>query len=421
MAVNAEPFTVRVKAAPPAWAVEGARLVMVGVGTAVIVKADPLEVAPFALTVMVAVAGEVIRAASTEAVNLPAFTKVVGSGVSFHRTVELAVNAEPFTVRVKAAPPACAVDGLKLVIVGVGGAVIVNGDPLEVTPFALTVTVAAPAEAMRLAATDAVSLPVLTKAVGSGVSFHRMVELAVNAEPFTVKVKAAPPACAVAGARLVMVGLGAAVMVKADPLEVTPFALTVTVAVPTEVMRLAATDAVSLPAFAKLVGNGASFHRTVELAANAEPFTVRVKAAPPACAVDGARLVIVGVGGAVMVKAEPLEVSPFALTVTMAVPTEVMRLAPTDAVSLPAFTKLVGSGVSFHRTVELAANAEPFTVRVKAAPPACAVDGARLVIVGVCGAVMVKTAPLEMNPFALTVTAPVPGETIQVAATEAVN
>jgi len=209
--------------------------------------------------------------------------------------------------------------------------------------------------------------------------------------------------------------------VKADPLEVTPFALTVTLAVAGEVIRLAPTDAVSLPAFTKLVGNGASFHKTVELAANAEPFTVRVKAAPPACAVDGARLVIVGAGAAVMVKADPLEVTPFALTVTVAVAGEVMRLAPTDAVSLPAFTKLVGSGASFHRTVELAANAEPFTVRVKAAPPACAVDGARLVIVGVAGAVMVKAEPLDMNPFAVTVMAPVPGETIKVEATEAVN
>ena len=209
------------------------------------VKADPLEVTPFALTVTVAVPGEMIRAASTEAVNLPTFTKVVGSGVSFHRMVELAVNAEPFTVRVKAAPPACAVDGARLVIVGVGGAVMVKGDPLEVMPFALTVTVAVPTEVMRLAPTDAVSLPAFTKLVGNGASFHKTVELAANAEPFTVRVKAAPPACAVDGARLVIVGAGAAVMVKADPLEVTPFALTVTVAVPTEVMRLVATDAVN--------------------------------------------------------------------------------------------------------------------------------------------------------------------------------
>src|SRR5216683_5174638 len=155
-----------------------------------------------------------------------------------------------------------------------------------------------------------------------------MVELAVNAEPFTVRVKAAPPACAVDGLKLVMVGVGGAVIVKGDPLEVAPFALTVAVAVPAEAMRFAPTDAVSLPAFTKLVGNGASFHRTVELAANAEPFTVRVKAAPPACAVVGLRLVIVGVAGAVMVKGDPLEVMPFALTVTLAVAGEVVRLAP---------------------------------------------------------------------------------------------
>ena len=75
-------------------------------------------------------------------------------------------------------------------------------------------------------------------------SFQRTVELAVNAKPFTVKVKAAP-VWAVAGARLVMLGAGVAVMVNAEPLDTTLFALTVTVAVPAEVMRLVATDAVN--------------------------------------------------------------------------------------------------------------------------------------------------------------------------------
>ena len=64
---------------------------------------------------------------------------------------------------------------------------------------------------------------------------------------------------------------------------------------------------------------------------------------------------MVGVGGAVTVKGDPLEATPLALTVTVAVPAAVMRLAATDAVSRVAFTKVVGNGVSFQRTVESAA------------------------------------------------------------------
>ena len=74
----------------------------------------------------------------------------------FQRTPELAANPEPFTVRVKAAPPACAVAGFKLLITGVA-LVIVKDEPLLAVPPVLTVTVAVPAEVIRSAATDAVN------------------------------------------------------------------------------------------------------------------------------------------------------------------------------------------------------------------------------------------------------------------------
>ena len=80
----------------------------------------------------------------------------------FHEIVELAAKPEPFTIRVNPGPPACAEDGLTLLIVGPGAgfpgaAVMVNPALFDAVPFALTVTVALPCEAMRLAATDAVN------------------------------------------------------------------------------------------------------------------------------------------------------------------------------------------------------------------------------------------------------------------------
>lgn len=81
-----------------------------------------------------------------------ALTKVVGSGFPVHRTTELAVKAEPFTVKVKAAPPACAVEGFRLVMTGSGfvpATLIVNVTPFEAAPLVLTVTVAVPDTAMK--------------------------------------------------------------------------------------------------------------------------------------------------------------------------------------------------------------------------------------------------------------------------------
>ena len=63
---------------------------------------------------------------------------------------------------------------------------------------------------------------------------HRIAELAVKFEPFTVSVKAGLPAEAEDGVRLLIVGagFGGAVMVKVAPFDATPFLLTNTVALP---------------------------------------------------------------------------------------------------------------------------------------------------------------------------------------------
>ena len=165
--------------------------------------------------------------------------------------------------------------------------------------------------------------------------------------------------------------------------------LTATVALPCETIKLDATVAVNWLAFTKVVGSGAPFQRTVELDTKPDPFTVKLKEEPPASVVAGDRLVITEVGvpppAPVMVKTDPLEAVPFVLTVTVAPPCDAMRLPATTAVNWPALTKVVDNGVVFQRTVEAPSKPEPFTVRVNAWPPACAVDGLRLVTAGPVG------------------------------------
>jgi hypothetical protein len=174
-----------------------------------------------------------------------ALPKVVAKAVPFHKMVELAVNPEPFTVKANAGPLACAIEGLRLLIVGfpVAGE-IVKVEPLDTVPSVLTVIAADPCVAMRLAPTAPVSWVALKKLVGKGVPFHRIVELALNPEPFTVRVKARPPDCAEDGLRLLIVPFAVAI-VNVELLEIAPPLLTVMTAAPCPAMRLAPTAPVS--------------------------------------------------------------------------------------------------------------------------------------------------------------------------------
>ena len=188
----------------------------------------------------------------------------------------------------------------------------------------------------------------------------------------------------------------ALVIVKVELLDVTPPALTMTVADPCEAIRFAETEAVNWLALTKVVGKVEPFQRTVELAVKLEPVTVRVKAEPPACVVDGLRLLIAVEAGPelalVIVKVELLETLPPTLAVTAADPCEAIRLAETEAVNWLALTKVVGKDTPFHSTAEPAVKPAPLTVRVKAGPPAGVADGLKPVIVGAVG-------PTGADPF----------------------
>ena len=65
--------------------------------------------------------------------------------------------------------------------------VMVNVELLDTAPFVLTVTVAVPCAAMRLAPTVPVNWLALPKVVGRADPFHKIVELAANPEPFTMR------------------------------------------------------------------------------------------------------------------------------------------------------------------------------------------------------------------------------------------
>ena len=81
---------------------------------------------------------------------------MVDRGLPFHKMRELAVNPEPLTVSVNAAPPACVEAGPRLLITGFAG-LIVNVEAPDVVPLLSTVTAAAPCAAIRVAPTVAVN------------------------------------------------------------------------------------------------------------------------------------------------------------------------------------------------------------------------------------------------------------------------
>ena len=112
-----------------------------------------------------------IRFAGTEAVITLAFRTLVESAWPFQRMLVPELKPEPFTVRVKAALPATAEDGVRLVSVRLG--VMVNGSGAgDVRPGTDTPTETVPGVAIRFAGMAAVSCEVETKVVLSGEPFQ---------------------------------------------------------------------------------------------------------------------------------------------------------------------------------------------------------------------------------------------------------
>ena len=135
----------------------------------------------------------------------------------------------------------------------------------------------------------------------------------------------------------------------------------------------------------------APFQRTLELGTKPVPLTVSVNPAPPAVIEAKLRLVLAGTG-LLIVRVRALDVPPPGVelnTVTWAVPDSAMSAAVIAAVNRVEDTYVVVRLDPFHCTTELMTKPLPLTVSVNAVPPALAVFGFRLVVVGM-GLLIVK-------------------------------
>ena len=142
----------------------------------------------------------------TVAVSCVELLKLVMRNVPFHRTMAPETKPDPLTVRLKPPLPGVIAVGLSDEIVGPLLAPILNGKELETSPLVVTVMLAAPAETIRLAGTEAVSCVEFTKLVVRGVPLNDTMDVFWKLLPLTVRVKALPPGVAKFGLRPVTVG-----------------------------------------------------------------------------------------------------------------------------------------------------------------------------------------------------------------------
>ena len=392
------PFTVRLNAAVPATAVDGANEVIVGTGLDVeIVNVMAFEVPPPGAglnTVTCALPATAMSAAVIAACNCVVPTKTVVRADPFHFTTAPETNPDPFTISENAAPPATAVDGPSEVIVGTGLDVeIVNVMAFEVPPPGAglnTVTCGLPAAAMSAAVIAACNCVVPTKTVVRADPFHFTTAPETNPDPFTISENAALPATAVDGASEVIVGTAfGALTVNINAFDVPPPGAglnTVTCGLPAAAISAAVIAACNWVAFTKVVIRLDPFQFTIAPETNPVPVTISVNAEPPATTVDGASEVIVGTAfGALTVNINAFEVPPPGAglnTVTCGVPAAAISAAVIAACNCVVPTKTVVRADPFHFTTAPETNPDPFTISENAAPPATAVDGPSEVIVG---------------------------------------
>jgi hypothetical protein len=225
-------------------------------------------------------------------------TKVVVKTELFQCTFELETKCDPLTVRVKPGPSAVALPGEIELMAGTG-LLTVNVFAFDVPPPGgafTTLTKAVPAVSMSDSGTVALSRVLLTKVVVKTELFQCTFEPETKCDPVTVSVKAGPSAVALLGEIELITGAGL-LMVNVFAFDVPPPGpgfVTVTLIVPAVAMSAAEIAAVSWALLENVVARGAPFQFTTEVVMNPEPFTVSVKAAPPAVALAGEMEVTVG-------------------------------------------------------------------------------------------------------------------------------
>ena len=202
-----------------------------------------------------------------------ALTTVVVRAAPFHSAVVPLPNPLPVSVRVNAASPAVALVGEIAVSVGTAAAIGVPEAigklraPEVPPPGAGVTTITGTLATVAISAelTAVVSCLVLTNVVVRALPFQVIVEPFSKLLPFTVSVKAAPPAIAPAGLKLVNVGAGL-FTAKARAVEMPPPGVgvkTVTGTLPAVAMSAAVIAAVSYVALTNVVVRALPFQRTV--------------------------------------------------------------------------------------------------------------------------------------------------------------
>lgn len=229
-----------------------------------------------------------------------AVTKVVVFAAPLKFTTEIETKFVPLTVSVNAAPPAVALVGESDVIVG-AGLLMMNVAVAEVPPPGaglVTVTFTEPPVAISVARMAAVTCVELTNVVAFAEPLKFTTAPATKPVPFTVSVKAAPPAVALDGDSKVMAGSGLFTAKLTGPEAPPPGAgfVTTTWKMPTAAMSAAVMAAVTCVALTNVVVLALPLKLTEAPLTKPVPFTVKVNAAPPTLALAGESEVIAGTG-----------------------------------------------------------------------------------------------------------------------------
>jgi hypothetical protein len=433
-----DPFTVSVNAAPPAVAPEGTNggvITGTGLFTAKLTEFDAPPPGPGFVTTTAGVPAVAISAARTAIVTCPELTKVTALLTPPNVAVAPFTKFDPFTVSVNAAPPAIALAGASGAVITGTGLFTVKLTEFEAPPPGpgfVTITAGVPATAMSLTRIEAFTCPEFTKAVILLMPPKLTVAPLRKFVPFTVNVKAAPPAITFAGCNVVTVGTGLFVTVtlKVTEFDVPPPGVgfvTVTPGVPAATMSLVKMEAVTFPAFTNDVMRGLPLKFTIAPFTKLDPLTVKVNPCPPAAADDGCSVVTVGTGlppGPVTLNAKELEICPSGFfTVTPGVPTLATSAAGITASSENELRNIVLSLLPLKITTAPFTKFEPLTVRINSAEPAITPDGDSEPIAG-GGVVTMKLTEFDGPPPGVgfvTTTAGVPGAAISAARMETVS
>jgi len=164
----------------------------------------------------------------------------------------------------------------------------------------VTVTFTVPAVTISAAGiVTTICVLVTDEGVIAGLEPKFMVAPAAKPVPAKLSVNPVPPTVAVAGVIDVSVGAETGLIVNDTEPDVPPPGagfVTVTVAVPAVAISAEAIAAVSCVALTNVVVLAAPLNFTADVDTKPVPFTVRVKAAPPAVALVGESEVTVGAG-----------------------------------------------------------------------------------------------------------------------------